>query len=148
MKSLQMEDRNSNFDFKAVPFSDLPQIDSQKVMATLRHRIAVQKALDKIKGRIQDPPTLAELASFSGLSRTYFSYVFKEVTGMKLQDYLVAARLDKAKELLKHIDLKIKQIAHKGGFRDPNYFCRTFKKKIGESPTNWRLRSMIKERKY
>ena len=142
MKSLQMEDRNSNFDFKAVPFSDPPQIDSQKVMTTLRHRMAVQKALDKIKERIQYPPTLTELTSFSGLSRTYFSYVFKEVTGMRLQDYLIAARLDKAKELLNNIDLKIKQIAHKGGVSDPNYFCRTFKKKMGVSPTNWRLREI------
>jgi len=83
------------------------------------------------------------LASFSGLSRTYLSHVFKEVTGMRLRDYLIQVRLDKAKELLSHIDLKIKEIAYDTGFSDPNYFCRAFKKKTGLNPTNWRLREIL-----
>jgi AraC-like DNA-binding protein len=102
--------------------------------------MAVQKTLDMIKERIQDPPTLGELASSSGLSRTYFSHVFKEVMGMRLQDYLIQARLNKAKNLLGNIDLKIKKIAFETGFCDPNYFCRFFKKKMGLNPTNWRLK--------
>lgn len=106
--------------------------------------MAVQKAFDMIKERIRDLPTLGELAKSTGLSRTYLSYVFKEVTGMRLQDYLTRIRLEKAKDLLGNIDLKIKQIAHEAGFSDPNYFCRAFKRKTGLNPTNWRLINIFK----
>jgi len=117
------------------------QFKSQKV-TTLKHRIAVQKALDMIQARIQNPPSLAELASLTGLSRTYFSRVFKGTTGMRLQEYLIQARINKAKDLLNDINLEIKQIAYEVGFNDPNHFSRTFKRKTGVSPTDWRLKEI------
>jgi two-component system response regulator YesN len=121
----------------------LPQVDYQKMITTLKHRMAVQTALEMIEKRMHELPTLAELASASGLSRTYFSYVFREVTGMKLQDYLMETRLTKAKDLLGRIDLKVKQVAYEIGFKDPNYFCRTFKKWTGSNPTNWRVKKIL-----
>ncbi len=142
MKSLQSGGNEDNFDNRTFMISDFPQANPQNTITILRHRMAVQKALTMIEERIQDPPTLAELASFSGLSRTYLSFVFKEVTGMRLQEYLTQVRLEKAKHLLTNIDVKIKQVAHETGFSDPNYFCRSFKKKIGFSPTNWRVRQV------
>lgn len=146
MKSLQVVDRNSDLNDITITFSDLPEINSLKIITILKHRGAVQKALEMIETRMQDPPTLGELASFTGLSRTYFSYVFREVTGMRLQDYLIQTRLNKAKDLLTNIDLKIKQIAYEAGFSDPNYFCRTFKKKTGSNPTDWRLAKFLKHK--
>jgi two-component system response regulator YesN len=146
MKFLQVGDRNSDFNDRTITFSDLPEINSLKIITILKHRGAVQKALEMIKARMQDPPTLGELASFTGLSRTYFSYVFKEVTGVKFQEYLMETRLNKAKDLLPHIDLKIKQIAYEAGFSDPNYFCRTFKKRTGSNPTDWRLAKFLKHK--
>ena len=73
-----------------------------------RHRAAVQKALKIIEARVQDPPSLGELASLAGLSRTYFSFVFKEVTGMRLRDYFNQTRINKAKDLVKDRDLMMK----------------------------------------
>jgi two-component system response regulator YesN len=67
---------------------------------------------------------------------------------MRLQDYLIQVRLNKAKELLSQIDLKVKQIAYEVGFTDPNYFCRAFKKKMGLNPTNWRLRRILSDKNY
>ncbi len=113
------------------------QFKPQKV-STLKHQMVVQKALDMIEERIENPPSLGELASLSVLSRTYFFRVFKETTGIRLQDYLIQTRLNKAKILLNDANLKIKQIAYKVGFRNPDYFCRLFKKKTGVSPTEWR----------
>jgi AraC-like DNA-binding protein len=140
MESLQVKDRHPGFDKKNYVHSDLRQINPQKAITIIKHRMAVQKALEMIKARIQDPPTLGELASFSGLSRTYFSHVFKEVMEMRLQDYLIQTRLGTAKDLLSNIDLRIKKVAYEAGFCDPNYFSRFFRKKMGLNPTNWRLR--------
>jgi AraC-like DNA-binding protein len=142
MELLQVKDRHPGFGKKNHVPSDLRQINFQKAITTIKHRMAVQKALEMIKARIQDPLTLGELASISGLSRTYFSPVFKEIVGMGLQDYLICARIDKAKELLSDINLTIKQIAYEAGFKDPDHFCRTFKKKTGTTPTEWRLKKL------
>jgi len=97
-----------------------------------------------IETRTQNPPSLNDLASATGLSRTYFSYVFREITGMRLQDYLIQTRLNKAKDLLSDSCLEIKQIGYETGFKDSSHFCRTFKKKTGVSPTDWRLRKTKK----
>jgi len=141
MGSLLTEAKPFRFGNKDFPH-DLRQINCQNVTTALKHRMAVQKTLDLIRGRIQDPPRLCELAFLAGLSRTYFSPVFKEVVGMGLQDYLICARIDKAKELLSDINLTIKQIAYEAGFKDPDHFCRTFKKKTGTTPTDWRVRKL------
>lgn len=109
-----------------------------KGITVSKHRAAVQKALNMIEARLQNPPSLAELSSFSGLGRTYFPFVFKEVTGMRLRDYLIRIRVNKAKKLLRDSDSKIKQIAYTVGFKNPDYFCRIFKKKTGMSPTEWK----------
>lgn len=143
MKSLQIGIMNGGGDNRVFNLEDISQINPQKTITTLRHRLAVQKTRDLIEERIRDLPTLAELAKSSGLSRTYLSFVFKEVTGMRLQDYLAQVRFKKAKDLLGNIDLKIKQVAHEAGFSDPNYFCRAFKRKTGFNPTNWRLEKIL-----
>ncbi len=122
------------------------QGNSQENMAQFRHQAAVQKAVELIQSRILNPPSLKELACLSGFSRNYFSCVFKKVTGMKLQDYLIRARLRTARDLLEKPDLKIKKVAYDSGFRDPNYFCRVFKSETGCNPTRWRLTILTESR--
>lgn len=43
---------------------------------------------------------------------------------MGFNEYLTRVRLEKAKQLLRGYDLKVKEIAHNCGFVDSNYFCR------------------------
>ena len=144
MNLSQIENRIPNFYDKPIILVNFPQIDSQKAMTTIKHRMAIQKAIEIIEAKMQDLPTLGELASLSGLSRTYFSQVFKETTGMKLQEYITEVRFKKAENLLSNIDLKIKEVAYEIGFGDPNYFSRTFKRKMGLNPTNWRVKKLLK----
>ncbi len=147
MKTSPFEPTRNVFGYGAFALDPSFQVNSQKIMAELRRQVAVQRALDMIKSRMQNPPTLNELASLSGFSRTYFSYVFRKVTGLRLQDYLIQDRLNKAKDLLKNPALTIKKVAYEIGFRDPNYFCRVFKNDTGLNPTNWRLTILTKSRR-
>ena len=146
MNLSQIGDRIPNFYDRAIDLEDLDfsQINPKKAITIIKHRIAIKKTIEILEAKMQDLPTLAELGSLSGLSRTYFSQVFKETTGMKLQEYITEVRLKKAKNLLSNIDLKIKEVAYETGFKDPNYFCRTFKRKMGLNPTNWRVKKLIK----
>ena len=54
--------------------------------------------------------------------------------------YLTKVRLEKAKEMLKNSDAKTYEIAEKTGFSEPNYFSFIFKKNIGMSPSQYRMK--------
>lgn len=53
-------------------------------------------------------------------------------------------RLNNSAKLLRMSDLPINEIALKVGFTDHQYFCRTFKKQFGTTPTNYRRNELIK----
>lgn len=47
-------------------------------------------------------------------------------------------RLEHAKTLLKGYELKVKEVAHRCGFVDSNYFYRLFRKNTERSPSEYR----------
>ncbi len=52
--------------------------------------------------------------------------------------YIIKARLEKAKELLTTTDMGVKAIAEAVGYDDYNYFCKCFKKAFDTAPTKMR----------
>ncbi|ULQ60860.1 response regulator [Brucepastera parasyntrophica] len=72
------------------------------------------------------------------ISPFYFSKLFKEETGENFIDYVTAARMQKAKEMLRERSYSIKEISAETGYSDPNYFSKIFKKNVGITPTEYR----------
>ncbi|MBW1703181.1 MAG: helix-turn-helix transcriptional regulator, partial [Deltaproteobacteria bacterium] len=60
------------------------------------------------------------------LSPNYFSSLFKRVSGCTFRNYLVKKRIGAAKTFLVESGLPIKEIVRRTGFKDYNYFNRTF----------------------
>jgi AraC-like DNA-binding protein len=58
-------------------------------------------------------------------------------TGLAPHQWLLQARIDKAKRLLLETDHPIAQIAIDIGFVDQAHFTRTFGRAAGESPRAW-----------
>jgi transcriptional regulator GlxA family with amidase domain len=54
-------------------------------------------------------------------------------------DFLEEVRLTRARELLGSTELSIQRIASEVGFRDPHYFGRVFRQRVGKSPRNYRI---------
>ncbi len=81
---------------------------------------------------------LEELAGKSHLSSRQFSRIFKDTFQQSPMDYLARLRIKHACKLLIESDMSISDIAYRSGFSDPNYFCRTFKKRVNISPLNYR----------
>lgn len=50
---------------------------------------------------------------------------------------LIRIRMQKARELIEHTDLKNYEIADKVGFTDPHYFSISFKKATGKTPKEY-----------
>ena len=82
--------------------------------------------------------TLLELASEYHISTSHLSHIFKSVTGYAPIEYLMICRLSAAKKLLSSTDKSIKEIVDLCGFSDESNFSRTFKEKVGMTPSGFR----------
>jgi AraC-like DNA-binding protein/ligand-binding sensor protein len=81
---------------------------------------------------------LEDVARAVYLSPNYFSSLFKRVTGSSFRSYLVRKRIEAAQVLLEESDLPIKEIVCRVGFKDYNYFNRTFAALAGATPARHR----------
>lgn len=78
------------------------------------------------------------LSEHLGLSASYVSSIFKDVTGMTFSDYVNSRRIEQAKSLLRHSDDSIAEIAETTGFTNANTFIRVFKRFEGVTPGQFR----------
>lgn len=84
-------------------------------------------------------PTVRYCAGAMNLSPNYFSDLLKSETGKSTQEHIHYHLLEKAKNILVSSDKTINEIAHELGFEYPQNFSKLFKKKIGISPTLFRV---------
>lgn len=82
--------------------------------------------------------SLNMIANYIGISPSYFSSIFKQGTGQSFIEYLTKVRIDHACELLKCTTLRASEIGERVGYNDPHYFSTTFKKIMGQSPTEFK----------
>jgi len=97
-----------------------------------------RKAKELMALGMATPLSIAEVAQACALSRSHFSRAFKKNTGMSPRDWLLSARVDRAKELLASSPMPIAQIGEECGFADQSHFTRTFSRLAGCTPLNWR----------
>ena len=81
---------------------------------------------------------LADLAEEYHISASHLSHVFKSITGYAPIEYLMVCRLSAAKSMLSTTDKSIKEIIDLCGFSDESNFSRTFREKVGMTPTEFR----------
>ncbi|MDO4340478.1 MAG: response regulator [Eubacteriales bacterium] len=92
------------------------------------------QALDFIGAHLGDKKlSLSMVADHIGVSKNYFSKIFKECTGVKFVDYVTAQRMEQARNLYLNSDLKIYEIAERVGYSDWHYLYNLYKKTYGHS---------------
>ena len=78
------------------------------------------------------------MADKAGISKDYFSRIFKNVTGMNYSKWLNTIRMEKAIELLLEKDMSLTQVAMLSGFHSISSFNRVFFEEKGMSPSEYR----------
>jgi AraC-like DNA-binding protein len=91
--------------------------------------------------QLTQPLSLDDFADYAAMSRSYFSRQFREKTGYAVMDYFTRLKIQKACELLETTEMKVTEISHYLGYKDPYYFSRLFKKVSGISPSHYRQNS-------
>lgn len=82
--------------------------------------------------------SIKDISAHVFLSSSYVCTIFKNETGMTLNQYLTDYRIERAKKLLADPRNKISDISAAVGYSDGNYFGKTFKKMVGVSPSEYR----------
>lgn len=99
---------------------------------------AIEESLAFIAENVDRPLSLVSLAEHASLSTFYFARLFKRETGFAPHDYILRARVDKAKYLLKTTAMPLKEIAFRCGFSNECNFSTSFKKISGTTPFAYR----------
>ena len=77
-----------------------------------------------------------------GLSRMQLHRNIKRDSSLSTSIFIRNFRLDKARQKVISTSKRISQIAFEVGFKDPAYFCRCYKQKFGNAPTQERKKKL------
>lgn len=100
--------------------------------------ILIKKAVQYINDNYEKKIALEEIAGYVGISKYYFSVLFKKEKDITFSSYLNSVRIEKAKQLLKNPQITISDVVYEVGFNDAQYFSKTFKKYVGMTVTEYR----------
>ncbi|MCM3690475.1 AraC family transcriptional regulator [Neobacillus niacini] len=100
-------------------------------------RQVIEETIEYIGHHYHKVINVTDLSKMAGLSKSHYSRLFKKFTGYSPIEYLTHLRIDRAKELLAHSEIRIKEVSQNVGYEDELYFSRIFKKIVGVSPTQF-----------
>jgi AraC family transcriptional regulator len=98
----------------------------------------LRQITDWMAEHIAEDFTLDQLAARAGLSKFHFNRLFKAATGVTPSHYQINLRLDAAKRLLRETKLSVIAVALEVGYTNPSHFGQLFRRKTGQSPTDYR----------
>ncbi len=98
-----------------------------------------------VESHLYDDISVTELAMLSNHSLSSFKRKFKEIYKESTASYLKNKKLEKAADILLGSTKNISSICYDSGFNDVAHFSRSFKKKYGLSPSEYRMNQTVKE---
>ncbi|SFB16544.1 AraC-type DNA-binding protein [Rhizobium sp. NFR07] len=105
----------------------------------------VKKVKQYIGARISHGIPLDELAQQVRLSTSYFSTAFKATFGISPHSYIVACRVEHAKQRMLNTEAPLCEIALDCGLADQSHLSRVFRRVTGTTPSAWRRHAVQPE---
>jgi len=98
----------------------------------------VSRAKEILSANLEGNVPLMEVARQCGLSVSHFSRAFRRTMGVAPHSWLMARRVEVAKEKLRDRRLSLSDVALACGFADQSHLTRVFSQLVGVSPGAWR----------
>lgn len=134
--------------FKEYSLADYEELlKSDKVSLNFIHGyneydIKIKQALQYIQSNYSNKDlSLKMVADAIELSQNYFCTLFKQNTGLTVNEFIIKIRIERAKYLLRSTNLKLYEIGEKIGIPDANYLNILFKKNCLITPTQYRKKA-------
>lgn len=115
-----------------------------ELLCTRTQRLArerVEKAKLILQERMQNPPSLEELARMVSCSPFYLSRQFAQAGGMTMQQFLRQIRMERAAELLRAGKCNVTEAALEVGYNSLSHFSSAFHETFGCCPGLYPLRT-------
>ncbi|WP_010271644.1 AraC family transcriptional regulator [Paenibacillus senegalensis] len=106
--------------------------------------ILCQRMIEYMKGHLEEPVGIQEIADSAGISVSLASQLFKQEMNDTIYGYFTRLRMERAGELLLMTDHKISEIASMVGYQHENSFIRVYRKYKDITPGKYR--EMMKNR--
>ncbi len=125
-----------------IELHDYAILDFAKKMKMLKNNFSTSKpineALNYIYTYINERITIEDIAEHLDLSESYLSRLFKKEVGISISDYIREQKVERAKNLLRHSDFSLIDIANHLSFSSQSHFIQVFKTQTGMTPKAFR----------
>jgi AraC-like DNA-binding protein len=101
-------------------------------------RYKLRRVIAYIDARLGGPISLDDLANVAGVSRFHFHRQFRKSVGMTPREYVLQARIERAKGLLTESDLTVCEVSGAVGFADQSHFSHMFRRLTAMTPRGFR----------
>ncbi|MEH2458941.1 helix-turn-helix transcriptional regulator [Nostoc sp.] len=95
----------------------------------------IYQAREILLSRLENPPSLLELAQQVGASDRTLQRGFQRLFGTTVFGYLTDKRMERAKRWLREGDRTVLEVAIMTGYSNPTHFSVAFKRQFGISPS-------------
>ncbi len=117
-------------------------IDFRDSCQDIRYGHVIRKAKQYINEHYSSSNiSLNTVAAEVALSPNHFSAIFSQETGETFIEYLTRIRIEQAKKLLTTTKMRSADIAIAVGYNEPHYFSGLFKKNVGMSAREYKIKS-------
>ncbi|MGG6242422.1 helix-turn-helix transcriptional regulator [Nodosilinea sp. AN01ver1] len=97
----------------------------------------IYEARARLVARLENPPSIPELAQQVGLCDRTLRRGFRELFGTSVIGYLTQQRLNQAEHLLREGTYTVAEVANSVGYTHLGHFAAAFRKQFGVSPREW-----------
>jgi len=104
--------------------------------------LVVYECINYINANTNQPITVKDLATNVHKSRSFISRKFMQELGFGINDFINIRKIEEAKYLLTYSNKSISEISFYLCFSSQSYFQNVFKKKIGLTPNEYRLKTL------
>jgi AraC family transcriptional regulator len=102
----------------------------------------LKRVLEYVDSNLDREISLTNLAEAAGLSAAHLCNAFRHSTGKSPHQFVMHARIERAKDLLMRPGLRVIDAAIASGFKNPQHFARVFRSACHLTPTQYKMENM------
>ena len=111
---------------------DLPKLPS-----------GIDRPIAYLRSHLTQKLLLSDVAQDAGMSISSLESKFKSLMGCSVYRFFISLRMELATQLLIETAYPITEIAKRCGYENLFYFCNVFKREIGMTPSQFRIKNRI-----
>ncbi len=100
----------------------------------------LKRVVAYVEANLAERIQLHDLAGAAGISRMHFALQFRNAVGCRPHDYVLLRRIERSQLLLGAHKTPLVEIALSVGFQTQAHFTTVFKRIVGITPGQWRMR--------